>query len=243
MPKISCLLPWTLALWGIAAHAQTPVDPSRQAQDPCRAEVSRFEQADRRPARSARTAARPGLPPAPCFRASSGVAAGLSTMKSASQPGCRLPMVPARPSACAAPAVCCHHRCCGLRLSPGLVWPSRPTVVGRQHGVERAEAGAAAHVAGQAVAEADAVCARVVEKAAAQEQVAGGADGGCRAGVAHQRTVVVVEVDAVRIDRTLAHQAMVVVDRQIRARGRKQLARPAHFVEVLRHMRLDPHAG
>lgn len=45
MPKISCLLPWTLALLSVAAAAQTSVDPSRQAQDPCRAEVSRFEQA------------------------------------------------------------------------------------------------------------------------------------------------------------------------------------------------------
>ena len=45
MPKITCLLPWTLALLGTAAPAQTLVDPSRQAQDPCRAEVSKFEQA------------------------------------------------------------------------------------------------------------------------------------------------------------------------------------------------------
>jgi len=45
MPKTRCLLPWTLALAGMAAHAQTTVDPSRQAQDPCRAEVSKFEQA------------------------------------------------------------------------------------------------------------------------------------------------------------------------------------------------------
>ena len=45
MPKISCLLPWTLALLSVAAPAQTTVDPSRQAQDPCRAEVSKFEQA------------------------------------------------------------------------------------------------------------------------------------------------------------------------------------------------------
>ena len=39
------LLPWTLAFLCTAAWAQTPVDPSKQAQDPCRAEVSRFEQA------------------------------------------------------------------------------------------------------------------------------------------------------------------------------------------------------
>ena len=45
MPKISCLLPCTLALLNAVVHAQTTVDPSRQAQDPCRAEVSKFEQA------------------------------------------------------------------------------------------------------------------------------------------------------------------------------------------------------
>src|SRR5690606_38707807 len=44
------------------------------------------------------------------FRASRGVAAGLSTTKSASQPGCRLPITPPSPSAWAAPAVCCHQR-------------------------------------------------------------------------------------------------------------------------------------
>ena len=76
--------------------------------------------------------------------------------------------------------------------------------------MERGEAGAAADVAGQAVAEADAVGALVVEEAAAQEQVAGRADRRRGAGVAHQRAVVVVEVDAVRIDRALAHQAEVL---------------------------------
>eukprot|EP01034_Spumella_vulgaris_P004722 gene4722-6032_t len=45
MPKIPLLLPWTMALLSLPAHAQTAVDPSRQAQDPCRAEVSKFEQA------------------------------------------------------------------------------------------------------------------------------------------------------------------------------------------------------
>lgn len=34
-----------LALSSGLVHAQTAIDPSRQAQDPCRAEVSRFEQA------------------------------------------------------------------------------------------------------------------------------------------------------------------------------------------------------
>lgn len=45
MPNTTLLLPCAFALLGIAAQAQTTVDPSRQAQDPCRAEVSRFEQA------------------------------------------------------------------------------------------------------------------------------------------------------------------------------------------------------
>jgi hypothetical protein len=109
--------------------------------------------------------------------------------------------------------------------------------------VKRAEAGAAAHVAGQAIFEANAVCAFVVKKAAAQKQVAGGADGRCRTCGTHQRTVFVVKVDAVRIERTLAHQAKVVVHREVAARMGKQLARPFDFVLVLGHMRLDPHAG
>lgn len=45
MPKLPHSSIWLLALLGLCAQAQTPVDPSRQAQDPCRAEVSRFEQA------------------------------------------------------------------------------------------------------------------------------------------------------------------------------------------------------
>lgn len=39
---IACLL---MAAFATPGHAQTSVDPSRQAQDPCRAEVSKFEQA------------------------------------------------------------------------------------------------------------------------------------------------------------------------------------------------------
>lgn len=45
MPRITRFLPSLLAALAVVAQAQTPVDPSRQAQDPCRAEVSRFEQA------------------------------------------------------------------------------------------------------------------------------------------------------------------------------------------------------
>ena len=45
MPKITRFLPWLLAALAVVSQAQTAVDPSRQAQDPCRAEVSRFEQA------------------------------------------------------------------------------------------------------------------------------------------------------------------------------------------------------
>ncbi|MGE0332883.1 MAG: hypothetical protein AB7P37_19565 [Ramlibacter sp.] len=45
MPKLPRSSIWLLALLGLCAQAQTPVDPSRQAQDPCRAEVSKFEQA------------------------------------------------------------------------------------------------------------------------------------------------------------------------------------------------------
>ncbi len=45
MPKLPRSSTWLLALLGLCAQAQTSVDPSRQAQDPCRAEVSKFEQA------------------------------------------------------------------------------------------------------------------------------------------------------------------------------------------------------
>jgi hypothetical protein len=118
-----------------------------------------------------------------------------------------------------------------------------PHVVGSEHRVERREAGAAADVAGQPEAEADPHGAFVVEEAAAQEQVAGGADRRGGAGVAHQRPVFVVDVDAMRIDGALAHQAEVLVDGQVAARCRKQFARPADLVLVLRHVRLDPHVA
>lgn len=43
--KLLRMLSWLLLmLAGATAQAQTTVDPSRQAQDPCRADVSRFEQ-------------------------------------------------------------------------------------------------------------------------------------------------------------------------------------------------------
>ena len=61
------------------------------------------------------------------LRAIKGVACGLMTTKSASQPGCRLPTTPAKPKACAAPAVCCHHRWLGANDNPSLSRPSRPT--------------------------------------------------------------------------------------------------------------------
>ena len=61
--------------------------------------------------------------------------------------------------------------------------------VGRMHGVKGAEAGAAAHVAGQAVAQTCRIRCRVVKKAAAQKQVAGGAHGGCRAHLGHAAAV------------------------------------------------------
>src|SRR2546427_11023707 len=63
---------------------------------------------------------------------------------------------------------------------------------------------------------------RKVEEAAAQEQVAGGADGGGGAAFTHQGAVFIVQVDAVRVDGALAHQAEVVVDRQIAAGLRKE---------------------
>ena len=62
------------------------------------------------------------------FCASNGVALGLSTTKSASQPGSRLPTWPFRSNAAAAPAVCCHHRCSGARLMPGRPTLCRATV-------------------------------------------------------------------------------------------------------------------
>ncbi len=45
MTPILRLLPLLLSTLAGLAIAQTSVDPSRQAQDPCRAEVSKFEQA------------------------------------------------------------------------------------------------------------------------------------------------------------------------------------------------------
>ncbi|MBX3588649.1 MAG: hypothetical protein KF796_18620 [Ramlibacter sp.] len=42
---VSILIGLPLALALGSGRAQTPVDPSQQAQDPCRAEVSKFEQA------------------------------------------------------------------------------------------------------------------------------------------------------------------------------------------------------
>ena len=61
-------------------------------------------------------------------RASKGVAWGLITTKSASQPGSRLPTWPLKSSALAAPAVCCHQRCSGARLMPGRPTFCRATV-------------------------------------------------------------------------------------------------------------------
>lgn len=44
MHPLNRFLPCALWLLHAAAPAQTTFDPSKQAQDPCRAEVSRFEQ-------------------------------------------------------------------------------------------------------------------------------------------------------------------------------------------------------
>ena len=115
-----------------------------------------------------------------------------------------------------------------------------PHAVGRQHGAKRAEAGAAAHIAGQAVAKTHTISTCVVKKAAAQKQVAGGAHRCHRAGVAHQRAVLIVEVDAMRVHRALAHQAKVVIHRQVTARRREQGTHPADFIAVFCHVRLDP---
>ena len=109
--------------------------------------------------------------------------------------------------------------------------------------MEGAEAGAPAHVTGQSVAKSHPVGTRVVEKPAAQKKVTCRADGGHCTGVAHQGAVIVIKVDAVCIHGTIAHQAKVVVHAKVAARARKQLARPADFVQVLGHMRLDPHIG
>ncbi len=131
----------------------------------------------------------------------------------------------------------------GRQRKAGLGLPLAPHVVGREHGVERAEAGAPSHVAREAVVEAHAVGALVVEEAAAEEQVAGGADGRGGAGVAHQCAVLVVEVDAVGIDGPLAHQAEAVVHGEVAAGLGKEFERPADLVAVLGHVRLDPYIG
>ena len=50
-------------------------------------------------------------------------------------------------------------------------------------------------------------------------------------------------MNAVRVDRTLAQQAEMIVDVEIAATPRKQLGDPAYFVQVLGQMRLHEHAG
>ena len=109
--------------------------------------------------------------------------------------------------------------------------------------MKRAEAGATAHVAGKAVGVADAVGAREVEEAAAEKQVARGADSRGGFGVAHQAPVVVVEVDAMRVHRTLTHQAEALIHIEIGARLREQLARPRDLVLVFGDVRMNPSVG
>lgn len=74
-------------------------------------------------------------------------------------------------------------------------------LVGLAEGADQAEAGAAAHVGGEAHAQAGGGAGGVVEGAAAEEEVGGGAEGGCGAAGGHLAALGVGEVDAVAVDR------------------------------------------
>ena len=115
--------------------------------------------------------------------------------------------------------------------------------VSRVHGVERAEAGAASHVACQTVLQVVRLCQFKIEKTAVQKQIAGGAyRSGCTP-LGHQVAVTGIQMQAVGVDRTFAQQTHVLVNPQIAARLREQVGHPLDFIGVLRHMGLHPDAG
>lgn len=121
--------------------------------------------------------------------------------------------------------------------------PFATHVVSRQHGVKRTETSASAHIAGQPVGEAGPIGRRIVKKAAAQKQIAGRADRGASASVAHQGAVGIIQVQTVGVNCARTHQAEIGIGGQVAARGGKQLARPFDFIGVLRHMRRNPDPG
>ena len=91
------------------------------------------------------------------LRASNGVAAGLMTTKSASQPGKQIAHHPTQPHGLRRARRVLPPQVLGRRATGRLGLPLTAHVVGSQHGVERAERRAAAHIAGQAVGKAHAV--------------------------------------------------------------------------------------
>ena len=212
-----------------ASYAGRDLRPCGQCARWCRrspSEIGRVRPRGRRPASSARTAARRASSRVAMRRASSGVAAGSSTTKSASLPGAKLPMRSSRSQRARAAerreveraqrrqragrASCATlYASSSVRSIEKLVPPPTSVPSPTRTPCRRAAA--------------------EVEQPAAEEQVRRRAERHRRAGGAHARAVGVVEMDAMRVDRVARAPGRSGRRRRDSCGSREELGRPRDF--------------
>ena len=110
---------------------------------------------------------------------------------------------------------------------------------GAQHGIGRA----AADIGRERNANARAGEPRIVEQAAADEEIGGRAEHRDRTAVAQQRQLGIVEMDAMPEKRARAEQAEPGIDRRVARIARKQALDRVDLVAVLGEMRLHQDGG
>ena len=105
--------------------------------------------------------------------------------------------------------------------------------------LQHAEAAPSCHIRRNRESHSRGIGGRHIEEPATEAQVGRGAECGRGPRLRHPGAIDLIEVDAVRVDRALAKQAVAIVYVEVAAGLRKQALHPGHFIEVLGDMRLD----